>query len=119
MENEIADIARRIKDFCAARDWDKFHNPKNLSMALAVEAAELMEIFQWMTLEEAAANNLSLSAKRRIQEETADVLIYAIRMSQVVGFDLTKAIEAKIDLNERKYPVEKIKGKAGFDSETD
>ncbi len=117
MENELDRIGKRIKDFCAVREWDKFHNPKNLSMAAAVEAAELMEIFQWLTLEESAADNLSATAKRKIREETADILIYAIRMSQVVGFDLLKAIEEKIELNERKYPVEKIKGKAGFDND--
>jgi len=117
MENELDRIAERIKAFCAARDWDKFHNPKNLSMAVAIEAAELMEIFQWLTLEESAAAALSQSAKRKVREETADILIYAIRISQVVGFDLLKAIEEKIELNELKYPVEKIKGKAGFDSD--
>lgn len=115
MPDDFDKISERLKAFCAARDWDKYHNPKNLSMALAVEAAELMEIFQWLTNEQSSPAALSDSDKKRIREEIADVVIYALRMSQIIGFDLATAVNEKINLNELKYPVEKIKGKSGFD----
>jgi dCTP diphosphatase len=108
-------LASRIDEFCRERDWEQFHNPKNLSMALAVEAAELMEIFQWLTPDESRRENLSDRQSKAIEEEIADVIIYAIRMSQMVNFDLLQAVSEKIAKNEAKYPVSKIKGKSSLD----
>jgi NTP pyrophosphatase (non-canonical NTP hydrolase) len=105
-------ISERIAEFCRKRDWEKFHTPKNLSMALAVEAAELMEIFQWFTPEESAEENLSNEARQKIAEEIADVVIYAIRMAQMTNVDLLQAVSDKIEKNKLKYPANLIKGKA-------
>jgi len=109
-----SELAQRIDKFCKDRDWEKFHNPKNLSMALAVEASELMEIFQWLTHAESVKTSLSPEQLQAVKEETADVVIYAIRMSQMTGFDLLEAIGEKIPKNEIKYPVDKIKGKSSL-----
>lgn len=108
-------LAKKIADFCTERDWEQYHNPKNLSMALAVEASELMEIFQWLTIAESQKASLSPDQLKAIEEEIADVLIYAIRMSQVLDIDLLAAIASKLKKNAAKYPVEKIKGKASLD----
>jgi len=105
-------LSARIAQFCRDRDWEQYHNPKNLSMALAIEAAELMEIFQWLTLAESHKDKLSPAQKQAIEEEIADVMIYAIRMAQVLDIDILEAVAKKIDKNNIKYPVEKIKGKS-------
>ena len=112
---EFAELAKRIADFCHDRDWEQFHNPKNLSMALAVEASELMEIFQWLTHDQSRQESLTTEQHQAVAEEVADVVIYAIRMAQMTGIDLLEAISKKIDKNERKYPVDKIKGKASLE----
>ena len=111
----LEDLSRRISEFCIKRDWEQFHNPKNLSMALAVEAAELMEIFQWLTIDESRKASLSASQLKAVEEEIADVMIYAVRMAQVLDIDLLKAVADKISKNNAKYPVDKIKGKAKLD----
>ncbi|MCD6162478.1 MAG: nucleotide pyrophosphohydrolase [candidate division Zixibacteria bacterium] len=108
-------LSKRIADFSNERDWEQFHNPKNLSMALSIEAAELMEIFQWLTLWQSKLESLSPAQRQAAQEEIADVMIYAIRLSQMLDFDLLKAIDEKIVINDKKYPVDKIKGKAGLE----
>jgi dCTP diphosphatase len=109
---DIADLSSRIGRFCDERDWNKYHNPKNLSMSVAIEAAELMEIFQWLTLDESSEANLDDNVRQDVEDEIADIIIYCIRMSQVLHFDLLDAIKSKIDKNEIKYPVDKIKGKS-------
>ncbi len=108
-------IFKKLEKFSRDRDWEKYHTPKNLSMALAVEASELMEIFQWLTGEESLKDNLSQKQKEKIEEEISDVLIYAIRMAQVLDIDLLNVINKKIDKNDLKYPAEKIKGKHSLD----
>ena len=113
--HSLDDIARKIAAFCRDRDWEQFHNPKNLSMALAVEASELMEIFQWLTLEQSQKQRLSPEQIKAASEELADVIIYSIRMAQTLEIDLLEAIVEKIDKNKAKYPINKIKGKATLD----
>lgn len=97
-----------LREFAQARDWEQFHNPKNLAMALTVEAGELMELFQWLTQEQAAKPDEQL--KERAGEELSDVILYSIRMADKLGIDLSAAIERKTKMNEAKYPVEKAKG---------
>jgi NTP pyrophosphatase (non-canonical NTP hydrolase) len=97
-----------LRAFTAARDWERFHSPKNLAMALSVEAAELLEVFQWMT--EADSRNLEPAAKAAASEEIADVLLYLIRLSDALGVDPVAAAERKMVANAQKYPVEKARG---------
>jgi NTP pyrophosphatase (non-canonical NTP hydrolase) len=92
-----------IKDFSEQRDWDKFHNPKNLSMALSVEASELLEIFQWLEFEQ--AENLNKEQKEHTKQEVADIAVYLIRMCMKLNINLEDAIVEKMKLNEKKYPL--------------
>ncbi len=97
-----------LRAFAAARDWSQFHSPKNLAMALSVEAAELLEIFQWMT--EADSRNLDATAKAAASEEIADVLLYLILLADGLGIDPVAAAERKMAANAQKYPVDKARG---------
>ncbi len=97
-----------LRRFAAERDWDQFHSPKNLAAALSVEAAELLEHFQWLS-EEASAS-LSTEARNRVAEEMADVLLYLVRLADKLDVDLVAAAVAKMALNARKYPIEKSRG---------
>jgi NTP pyrophosphatase (non-canonical NTP hydrolase) len=103
-------LREEIRTFAAERDWQQFHTPKNLVMALSVEVSELMEHFQWLTPEQSAM--LDASKRGEVAQELADVLIYLIRLSDVLGVDLALAAQEKIRLNAEKYPVEKAKGLA-------
>ena len=105
---DLQDLAARLRVFARERDWEQFHAPKNLAMALAVEAAELMEHFQWLTEQE--SGELPPPARQRVAEELADVLIFTVRLADRLGVDLEPAIEAKIRANAAKYPVEKCRG---------
>lgn len=107
---DIKNLEQIIKKFSKDRDWDQFHSPKNLSMALSVESSELLEIFQWLTEEE--SYNLSESKKQHSKEEIADIAIYLLRISMKLDIDLEEAIIEKMKKNEKKYPVEKFKGSA-------
>ena len=98
----------QLRTFAAERDWDQFHSPKNLSAALAVEAAELLEKFQWLT--EVESHNLPPDALEGVRQEVADVLLYLIRISDKLGIDPIAAAEAKIALNAKKYPVDLARG---------
>jgi NTP pyrophosphatase (non-canonical NTP hydrolase) len=99
-----------LRHFVAARDWDPFHAPKNLAMALSVEAAELVEIFQWLTEEQ--SRNLPPEKLQAAREEIADVLLYLIRIADQLGIDPVAAAEEKMIANETKYPVDKARGTA-------
>ena len=110
MAESLAELREAVDAFVAERDWAQFHTPKNLAMAVAIEAAELMEHFLWSTGTEAAAFD---SARRTsVAHEMADVLIYLVRLSQVLGIDLVAAAGDKLALNREKYPIEKAKGRA-------
>ena len=111
MENsEISALKEKLRKFANDRDWDQFHSPKNLSMALSVEVAEIVEHFQWLTEEQ--SNNLSQDKLTDIESELADTFIYLIRLADQLGIDLLEAAKNKININEQKYPVEKVKGSA-------
>ena len=104
----MADLTQRLRDFAAERDWDQFHSPKNLAMALVAEAGELAAEFQWLTEAQSQAPDATQLA--RIRAESADVLNYLLRLSDKLGIDLIAAAHAKIDDNARRYPAEKVRG---------
>lgn len=99
-----------LRRFAAAREWEQFHTPKNLAMALAVEAAELLEQFQWLTPAQSA--QLDARRKRAVADEIADVMLYLTRLADVLGIDAVAAAHRKIGINARKYPVKRAKGNA-------
>ena len=101
---DISKIQARLKEFALERDWDQYHSPKNLSMALSVEASELMEIFQWVGAEESRKVVDHPDKLGEVEAEIADICIYAIRLAGVIGIDLETAIDQKIDQNIEKYP---------------
>jgi dCTP diphosphatase len=106
--SSVTQLTQRLRDFAADRDWDQFHSPKNLAMALVAEAGELAAEFQWLTEEQSQAPDAA--ALGRIQAECADVLNYLLRLSDKLGIDLIAAAHAKIDDNARRYPAEKVRG---------
>lgn len=103
-------LRQRIREFAQARAWEPYHTPKNLVMALSVEAAELLEPFQWLTAEQ--SHQLSATQHEAVRQEIADVLIYLTRLADVLGIDLLDAAADKLELNARKYPVDKAHGNA-------
>jgi dCTP diphosphatase len=107
---ELEGLRRKLREFSAAREWDRFHSPKNLAMALAAEAGELLEVFQWLTEEE--SRNLEPRALAAVREVIADVLLYLVRLGAVAGIDPLAAAADKLAENARKYPVEKARGNA-------
>jgi NTP pyrophosphatase (non-canonical NTP hydrolase) len=105
-------LAARLRAFAQERDWEQFHTPKNLAMALSVEAGELLELFQWLTAEQSHALTASAAGAERVQEELADILIYLVRLADVVGVDLEAAVDTKLQVNARRYPVNLARGNA-------
>jgi len=103
-------LRAHLRQFVAERDWDQFHNPKNLVMALSVEAGELVEHFQWLTLEQSA--DLPPDTRAEVELEVADVLLFLLRLCDKLDIDPVQAAVKKLDLNAKKYPVEKARGKA-------
>ncbi len=99
-----------LRTFAAKRDWDQFHSPKNLAIALSVEAAELLEHFQWMT--ESDSRTIEPDTRAKVREELADVLLYLIRLADKLDVDLVEAAVDKIAVNAKKYPVDLAKGSA-------
>jgi len=104
----LAALADRLRGFAAERDWDQFHSPKNLAMALVGEAGELAAEFQWLTEAQSQAPDAAQLA--RIRAESADVLNYLVRLADKLGIDLIAAANEKIDDNTRRYPAEKVRG---------
>ena len=108
MTDPLRELREALRAFAAERDWDQFHSPRNLATALAVEAAELLEPFQWLTDEQ--SRSLPPDARAAVEEELADVLLYLVRLADKVDVDLAAAARAKIIKNAEKYPVEKSRG---------
>ena len=106
----ISEIQDKLDIFASERDWGQFHTPKNLSMALSVEASELVEIFQWLKPEESNSPNQKQS--QEINSEVADIAMYLLRFCSVLGIDIEEAIEQKLEKNALKYPVSLSKGNA-------
>ena len=109
---DVDALQRALQRFADARDWEQFHAPKNLAAALAVEAAELLEIFQWLDEAQSRAVRPGHALHERVAEEIADVQIYLLRLADKVGVDLDAAVRRKIARNEERYPPEKARGKA-------
>ena len=99
-----------LREFVAERDWEQFHSPKNLSMALTVEAAELLEQFQWLT--EAQSRSLTDERRAAVEQEIADIQIYLVRLADTLDVDIGRAVATKMELNAQKYPVEMARGNA-------
>jgi len=106
----LADLAQRLRAFADERDWDQFHSPKNLAMALVAEAGELAAEFQWAT--EAQSKLPSAERRARVEAEVADVLNYLVRLADKLGIDLIAAANSKIDENAKRYPADKVRGSA-------
>jgi dCTP diphosphatase len=105
---DLADLRFRLRRFAAERDWDQFHSPKNLAMALSVEVAELLEHFQWLS--DAQSSALNLETRVKVAEELADVLLYLVRLADKLDVDLAVAALEKLKLNATRYPVDKARG---------
>ncbi len=108
MADSLVELRQKIDGFVNERDWAQFHSPKNLAMAMIVEAAELVEHFQWDTIQQ--SYDLSAEKRQEVAHELADTFVYLLRLSEVTGIDLIKAANDKIALNAIKYPVDKAKG---------
>jgi dCTP diphosphatase len=110
MSNDINTLKHQLREFADTRDWNQFHSPKNLSMALSIEAGEIMEHFQWLTQEQ--SKNLSADKLDEVAKELADTLLYLVRLADKLDIDLLAVAQNKIELNGQKYPVEKSRGNA-------
>ena len=108
--DSLAHLEQRLLDFARARDWEQFHSPKNLTMALIAECAELVEHFQWLSEEQ--STNLAADKKQQVALEMADILIYLVRCAQRLDIDLLQAADRKININEARYPAHKVRGDA-------
>ncbi|WP_016910616.1 nucleotide pyrophosphohydrolase [Streptomyces xiaopingdaonensis] len=106
------ELQRLLEEFAKERDWEQFHNPKNLAMALAGEVGELVELFQWLSAEEAAEIMAEPRRAQAVREEVADVFSYLLRLADVTGVDLEEALRQKVALNRIRYPAELAKGNA-------
>ena len=110
MADSLEELNQRLLQFARARDWEQFHSPKNLSMALAGESGELLEHFQWLT--EDQSYKLPADKKQEVAYEMADIFIYLMRLSERMEIDLLQAVNAKIAINEERYPADKVRGDA-------
>jgi len=106
----MEELIKKLREFAKERDWEQFHSPKNLSMALAVEIAEIVEHFQWLTQEE--SRNLDPEVLKKVREEIGDVQIYLARLADQLGISPIEAALEKLEINRRKYPPDKARGKA-------
>lgn len=107
---DVHSIAESLRVFAEARDWNKFHTPKNIATSISVEAAELLELYQWSVGSSGWDELNDPDLKAKTTHELADVLIYLIRFADLAGIDLDKAVKNKIELNKAKYPIDKFKG---------
>ena len=112
-ETTLAELRELVRRFVDARDWRQFHTPKNLSMSLAIEAAELMEHFQWLTPDESRALADQPEKLAAAGEELADVLCYAMALANELGLDVSETVRAKMIKNAKKYPAEEYRGRYG------
>lgn len=111
-ETTINEIKKLIKEFISEREWEKYHNPKNIAESICIESSELLELFQWRNTEESEKLIKNDKFKEKVSEEIADIIIFSLSMAIRANFDVTKAIIKKLKINKEKYPVEKYKGKA-------
>jgi len=109
-KQSLTDLTAKLRTFASERDWDQFHSPKNLVMALSVEVSELLEHFQWLTEEQSSA--LPPKKLQQVREEIGDVLIYLTRLADKLGVDMLEEAAKKIEVNRVKYPADKVRGSA-------
>lgn len=107
---DVQGLAQALAEFARERDWDQFHSPKNLVMALTGEVGELSEVFQWMTEEASTSAATDPKTAQAVRDEMADVLLYLVRLADVLGVDLNEAAQAKLRTNATKYPADKARG---------
>jgi NTP pyrophosphatase (non-canonical NTP hydrolase) len=103
-ETTIADLRQAVSQFIAARQWEQYHTPKNVAMSIAIEAAEIMEHFQWLTPDEATQKVSDPAARAEVADELADVLIYCLSLANVAGIEVSASIYAKLERNETRFP---------------
>ncbi|HJX18918.1 MAG TPA: nucleotide pyrophosphohydrolase [Acidiferrobacterales bacterium] len=108
--HSLDDLRNQLREFARNRDWEQFHSPKNLAMAMIVEAAELVEHFQWLT--EAQSQALNPEQREQVAQELADVFLYLVRLADRLDIDLMDAAQRKLVINARKYPADKVRGSA-------
>jgi dCTP diphosphatase len=113
---DLDDLRQRLREFARDRDWEQFHSPKNLAMAMIVEAGELVEHFQWLT--ESQSQSLDAAKREQVEQEIADVFLYLVRLADRLGIDLLDAAVRKMALNASKYPADKVRGSARKYNET-
>ncbi len=113
-ETSVEDLKIAVRTFIHERDWEKYHNPKDLAESICIEAAELLQLFQWIESEESRGFKTDPSKLTRVKEELADVVICCLSMVNALEADLTEAVLEKLELNKKKYPVDLYKGKAYF-----
>jgi dCTP diphosphatase len=112
-EPTLSELQAQVARFVEEREWRRFHSPKNLAMSVAIEAAELMEHFQWLSGEEGEARLRDPAARAAVAEELADVLIYTLSFAEAAGIDPAEAIRAKLVRNEQRFPTEEVRGRLG------
>lgn len=108
--HSLDDLRNQLREFARVRDWEQFHSPKNLAMAMIVEAAELTEHFQWLT--EAQSQALNPEQREQVAQELADVFLYLVRLADRLDIDLMDAAQRKLVINAQKYPADKVRGSA-------
>lgn len=108
--SELAELSTLIKKFCDAREWDPFHSPKEISIAMTIEASELLDLFRFKSDEQIREQLANPVSREKVSDELADVFYWLLRFAQREGFDLSEALRAKMKKNEAKYPVEKARG---------
>lgn len=113
-ESSVDFLKGAVKDFVHARNWEKFHNPKDIAESICIEAAELLEIFQWIKSENSEQFNNDPKKMQKIREEIADVAIYCLSLANRLDIDLTTAVLSKLDQNNKKYPIDLYRGKANL-----
>jgi len=110
-QTTVGALRQVVADFVHARDWEPFHTPKNLSMSIAIEAAELMEHFQWLTLDEALAAGADPTERAAVADELADVVIYCLSFSNALDLDISTAVLSKLQTNEGRFPIAEFRGR--------
>ena len=112
-QTSVADLCAVVERFVSERHWQPYHDPKNLSTSIAIEAAELVEIYQWLDNEQSRAASREPDIRQRTREELADVLIYCLSLANALEIDISEAIQAKMKANATKYPVDAVRGRLG------
>jgi NTP pyrophosphatase (non-canonical NTP hydrolase) len=110
-ETTLEGLRQAVAAFVGAREWEPFHTPKNLAMSIAIEAAELMERFQWLTSEQSQVESARPAGRASVADELADVIIYCLSFSNALDLDITEAVLGKLEVNERRYPASEFRGR--------